>query len=164
MVLGDPDTPVEVIVTVPLCVPAVRPAVSRCTPKDDGAVPEAEVSVIQAALSTAVQLTVPPPPWLVTFTVVSVGVAPPSSKVTSMADGLTPSTGSGDSGGPWLYATIPPKPETDPGRAPLAVAVTPLLVSAKLVLPAIQIRSQPVTVAKPESANSVKFAPAPPLS
>src|SRR5947209_718617 len=58
---GELDAPVPAILTVPVYVPAARPAVATETAMLDGAVPERGEAFNQNALVVAVQLSVPPP-------------------------------------------------------------------------------------------------------
>jgi hypothetical protein len=61
MLTGEPVAPAEVIVTVPLYVPAPNPEVSTLTDTVAGAEPLPGVAESQGALLDAAQESVPPP-------------------------------------------------------------------------------------------------------
>ena len=55
------DAPADAIVTLPVYVPALKPAGAIDTERVDGAVPDAADRLIQVALAVAVQESVPVP-------------------------------------------------------------------------------------------------------
>ena len=107
MLIGEPVAPVEVIVTVPLYVPAANPEMSTPTDSVDGATPLAGVAESQGALSDAVQESVPPPVF-VTDIVWEAGLASPAWPVNARLPGVTDNTRSG-SGGTSTRSRPPPQ-------------------------------------------------------
>jgi len=91
MLTGEPVTPVEVIVTVPLYVPAPNPEVSTLTDTVDGASPLAGIAESQVALSDAAQESVPPPAF-VTDIDWEAGLAPPACPVNERFSGVADNT------------------------------------------------------------------------
>ena len=91
MLIGEPVAPVEVIVTVPLYVPAPNPEMSTLTDTVDGATPLAGVAESQVALPDAAQESVPPPAF-VTDIVWEAGLAPPAWPVNARLPGVTDKT------------------------------------------------------------------------
>jgi len=94
MLTGEPVTPVEVIVTVPLYVPAPNPEVSTLTDTVDGASPLAGIAESQVALSDAAQESVPPPAF-VTDIDREAGLTPPAWPVNARLPGVTDNAGAG---------------------------------------------------------------------
>ena len=97
MLSGEPVTPVEVIVTVPLYVPAASPERSTLTDTVDGAAPLSGFAESQVALSDAAQGSVPPPAF-VTDTAWDAGLASPVWPVNARLPGVTDNTGAAPGG------------------------------------------------------------------
>jgi len=92
------DAPVAFIVTVALWLPTVKVPVLTVSDTAPFPVPETGLSVNQAALSLAVQLSVPPPALLILKVWVA-GLAPPCVAAKERLVGLAPMTGSTTGGG-----------------------------------------------------------------
>lgn len=95
MVRGALEAPVAVTVTVPEYVPAVIPAVFTLRVADPVPVPDAGLTLSQAALSVTVQLN-EPPPVLEIVSGCALGLTPPCVAVNEKLDGLVPMVGGAD--------------------------------------------------------------------
>jgi len=128
MLTGEPAAPVDVIVTVPLYVPAPNPERSTLTDTVDGAAPLAGVAESQGALSDAVHESVPPPAYA-TDIVWEAGLASPACPVNARLPGVTDNTGAAPGGGAVTVSVTVML--TDEPVAPAEVIVTvPLYVPA----------------------------------
>ena len=107
MLIGEPVAPVEVIVTVPLYVPALNPEVSTLTDTVAGAEPLPGVAESQGALLDAAQESVPPPAF-VTDIVWEAGLAPPTCPLNARLPGVSDNTGPGT--GPGADEELPEHP------------------------------------------------------
>ncbi|MCX5728040.1 MAG: hypothetical protein NTZ28_04240 [Nitrospirae bacterium] len=92
------EAPVAFIVTVALWLPTVKVPVLTVSATAPFPVPEAGLSLNQAALSLAVQLSVPPPVLLM-LTVWVAGLAPPCLAAKERLVGLAPMAGGATGGG-----------------------------------------------------------------